>query len=76
LELDRAFDFDIAREDCFASVVCPRIRFWIRIIDYGWFWWLPLRDSQDDYSHLEPDSAVLLESAAPAFAGTNLLSIW
>jgi hypothetical protein len=20
-------------------VVCHRIRFWIRIIDYGWFWW-------------------------------------
>src|SRR5215475_6947741 len=38
LELDRAFDFDIAREDVFASVVCHRIRFWIWIIDYGWFW--------------------------------------
>src|SRR4029453_7062415 len=39
LELDRAFDFDIAREDVFASVFCHRIRFWIWIIDYGWFWW-------------------------------------
>jgi hypothetical protein len=28
-----------------------------------------LRDSQDDCRHLEPESAVLLESAAPAFAG-------
>ncbi len=39
LELDRAFDFDIARKDVFASVVCHRIRFWIWIIDYVWFWW-------------------------------------
>ena len=39
LKLDRAFDFDIAREDVFASVVCHRIRFWIWIIDYGWFCW-------------------------------------
>src|SRR6266498_2270926 len=37
LELDRAFDFDIARENVFASVVCHRIRFWI--FDYVWFWW-------------------------------------
>src|SRR5262245_4124255 len=39
LELDRAFDFDIARENVFASVVCHRIRFWIWIIYYGCFWW-------------------------------------
>jgi hypothetical protein len=30
---------------------------------------VPHRDSQDDYSHLEPESAVLLESGAPAFEG-------
>jgi hypothetical protein len=42
-------------------------------LDLDYRLWLvlvvPLRDSQDDYSHLEPDSAVLLESAAPVFAG-------
>jgi len=35
---------------------------------------VPLRDSQDDYCHLEPESAVLLESAAPAFAGRIFLA--
>jgi hypothetical protein len=30
---------------------------------------LAVRDSQDDCCHREPDSAVLLESGAPAFAG-------
>jgi len=30
---------------------------------------LTLRDSQDDCCHLEPESVVLLESGAPAFAG-------
>src|SRR5436309_8459250 len=36
LELDRAFYFDIAREDVFATVICHRI--WIWIMDYCWFW--------------------------------------
>ena len=69
LKLDRAFDFDIARKDVFASVICHRIRF----LDLDYRLWLvllvPLRDSQNDFHHLEPDSAVLLESGAPAFAG-------
>jgi len=42
-------------------------------LDLNYRLWLvfvvPLHDSQDDYCHPEPESAVLLESGAPAFAG-------
>src|SRR6266568_8574413 len=36
LELNRAFYFDIAREDVFATMICHR--FWIWVIDYCWCW--------------------------------------
>ena len=35
---------------------------------------LPLRDSQNDGFHLEPDFEVLLDSGAPAFAGRIFLA--
>jgi hypothetical protein len=74
LELNRAFDFDIAREDVFASVICHR--FWD--LDYQLLLvFLPLRDSRDDCCHLSISgyrgSSL---TGGIGFCETNLLRIW